>query len=221
MKKILAFLTALAASVLMGISAGAEEPADAKSYTLSETPQQNGIIKEEPADPAFWELPQVPAGQVLHREGTLTLKNTTGLTADMKLDTVSLPYDNPEALEYLNHLTITVKDGDHVLYEGPYSRINDEGGLRIALSLESGAVKTYTIGLRCDFAYTGNLAEASQYIDWMFSASAQADSSSPQPVQEQLPRGAMILLCVAGGLVILCAVIGGVRVFLKSRHQNS
>jgi hypothetical protein len=221
MKKILAFLTALAVSALTAISAGAENSADAKSYTLSETPQQSGVITEEPAEPAFWELPQVPAGQVLHREGTLTLKNTTGLTADMKLDTVSLPYDNPEALEYLNHLIITVKDGDTVLYEGPYSRINDEGGLRISLSLESGAVKTYTIGLRCDFSYTGDLTSASQYIAWMFSASAAADPPSPQPVQQQLPRGAMILLCAAGGLVVLCAVIGGVRVFLNSRRKGS
>ncbi len=219
-QKFMAGFLALSLAALLWIPATAEEPVIVKAYTLSETPQQNGVINEEPAEPAFWELPQVPAGQTLHTQGSLILKNTTGLTAQMTLDTVSLPYDHPEALEYLNHLTITVKDGDKILYDGPYSRINDENGLQIDLELESGATKTYTIQLRCDFSYTGELADASQYIAWMFSAASVTEETPTQPVQQQLPTDAMLLLCIAGGLVLVCAIAGGVRVYLKSRRHD-
>ena len=86
-----------------------------------------GMIAENPAQAAFWEYPILPAGQTKLTQGTLTIKNNTGRDATVRLEEVELPYDDPAALDYLAALTITIRDGDAVLYNGPYSAINDGG----------------------------------------------------------------------------------------------
>ncbi len=103
-----------------------------------------GMIAENPAQAAFWEYPILPAGQTKLTQGTLTIKKTRGGMPRCGSKRSSCPDDDPAALDYLAALTITIRDGDAVLYNGPYSAIND-GGLQLTVPVASGQMKSYTI----------------------------------------------------------------------------
>ena len=171
---------------------------------------------ENPAQAAFWEYPILPAGQTKLTQGTLTIKNNTGRDATVRLEEVELPYDDPDALDYLAALTITIRDGDAVLYNGPYSAIND-GGLQLTVPVASGQMKSYTISLHCAFSYEGDPAAAAKPLFWAFSAT----STVVENPGKQLPPISPLVLtmfCVAGGLVLICAVAGGYAAVRKGKH---
>ena len=174
------------------------------------------MIAENPAQAAFWEYPILPAGQTKLTQGTLTIKNNTGRDATVRLEEVELPYDDPDALDYLAALTITIRDGDAVLYNGPYSAIND-GGLQLTVPVASGQMKSYTISLHCAFSYEGDPAAAAKPLFWAFSAT----STVVENPGKQLPPISPLVLtmfCVAGGLVLICAVAGGYAAVRKGKH---
>ena len=100
----------------------AETPADA-----ARTLVWNGsALTSEDQTAAFWEYPQLTAGQT-RRNGGLTLINHSLGPVKVALDSVQFPYDNEEALTYLNALHLTIRDGDQVLYDGAFSRLGDDG----------------------------------------------------------------------------------------------
>ncbi len=120
--------------------------------------------------PTVWECPTLAAGESLTHSGILQLENRTDTECILSLDHVALPYDNDEALDYLNHVHITVKDGTHTLYDGPYSRINDKDGLSLHYTLSPTESVMLTVDLRCDYTFTGKITgfENGTLLDWKF-----------------------------------------------------
>lgn len=193
----------------------AEELSAVKEFTLLDNAGAS-VIEETPSDPAFWEYPTVPAGQTKRTEGVLTIKNNTGLDASVRLEKVELPYDDPDALDYLAALTITIRDGDTVLYSGPYSAVND-GGLNLTAQVPPGQTKSYTVSLRCAFAYKGDPVQVTDRLYWQFKATSTVIENPGKQPPAMSPL-VLTLFCVAGGLVLVCAVAGGYAALRKSRH---
>lgn len=186
-----------------GLCASAQTVAEKTLTVISEG--DSGRILTEPVDQgAFWEAPSLTAGQGMEN-GRLRFVNEDKAAVDMRLKAVVLPYGDEEALAYLSALRIRVAQGDRVLYEGPYSRIADADGLVIEeKQIARGESREFAISLYCAFTYTGEPVDAS--VRWDFEASpAAAEDTIPAPQQ---PVWVLVLLCVAGALVILCAVMG-------------
>lgn len=107
----------------------------------------------------FWEFPVLTPGQS-RNDGTLTLKSEIAGDAVIDMTKVTLPYDNEEALGYLNALHLHVVDEEgNVIYDDSYVHIadRDENGKMnvLKITLKGGESRTYHIGLSCDFGYTG------------------------------------------------------------------
>ncbi len=127
------------------------------------------VVSTEGGGYAPWEIPELGAGERLIEPGKITLKNLTAEEADVELAYVSLPFENANALIYLNHLNITVREGDETLYDGPYSRINDTDGLKFKRTLAPEEEVELTVDLRRDYypiQITG--FETCQAIEWKF-----------------------------------------------------
>ena len=92
---------------LLGGSAAAQEN-DQRAYVLMNQGEA-GVTLSTPEEPAFWEYPQIPAGQ-RRVGGILRLVNNGDKAANMVLSEISLPYGNDEVLAYLGHLNITVAE---------------------------------------------------------------------------------------------------------------
>ena len=196
-----------------------------KTITLT----AGGKITMEPeGQAAFWEYPLLQAGEV-RRAGTLRLVNAGDKAVNFRLSQIDLPYGNVEALTYLDALRITVTEGETVLYDGTYSRIADSDGLQLEMeNWQPGSERVLTIRLRCEFGYAGEPETVSVPISWAFSASYQTGDGEPSlpttpALEEKKPVASFIISCVAGGLVILCAVAGavGVTVRYKRRKKQS
>ena len=100
-------LTAVSLLCLLGGSAAAQEN-DQRAYVLMNQGEA-GVTLSTPEEPAFWEYPQIPAGQ-RRVGGILRLVNNGDKAANMVLSEISLPYGNDEVLAYLGHLNITVAE---------------------------------------------------------------------------------------------------------------
>lgn len=137
------------------------------SYTMSITSPQ----------PAFWEQPDLKAGETALNDGYLVLTNSTDEPQTLTFANVSLPYADKDALLYLNHLHITVSHNGEVLYEGPYSEINN-GGFATSETLQPQQSTSYTIRLYCDYTYSGEVPSDSKALDWNFSGKGQNSQSS-------------------------------------------
>lgn len=108
--------------------------------------------------------------------------------------------------------------GETVLYDGPYSRIAEEGGLKLSVeNLQPGEVREYTVSLYCDFTYEGDPSITAQQVYWRFQASStytvapEAPSPWDNPV---LP----IVLGTAGGLLVLAVATAAVRSLVRRRR---
>ncbi len=219
---------ALSAALLFclgGVPAAAEtQTVDEKTITFSET-ADGGVITAEPNQPAVWEFPVIPAGQA-RKAGTLRLRNDSSSAIHFQLKEIQLPYGDNAALAYLDALRITVTEGEQTLYDGPYSRIADEGGLKLDMKdWAPGAVRELSIALRCSFAYEGDPAQASKEISWVFAVSApgsqdnSADMSTVQPpADEKADMVTIVIVCVAGARLLLC-VAAGVVSFVRKRRR--
>lgn len=144
--------------------------ADRMYVTLSENENSKRLdVSSDDSRAVAWEIPTLEAGERLVEPGTITLRNLTDEDANIALDYVELPFDNANALIYLNHLNITVREGDAVLYDGPFSRINDEGGLALDYTLSPEQAVVLSVELRRDYAplaVTG--FENDTMIEWRF-----------------------------------------------------
>lgn len=163
--KLLAWFAAFLLITVLPVSA-----AEHQSVTLSQNEEgKQLLVSTENNRAAVWEIPNLKAGERLIEPGTLTLRNLTDEDANIALEYVALPYGDSNALIYLNHLNITVKEGDTVLYDGPYTRINDENGLTLDYTLAPNQAVVLTVDLRRDYtpiAVTG--FENGTMIDWKF-----------------------------------------------------
>lgn len=190
-----------------------------KIYTLrmSET---SGSIEVTPGGAAFWEYPVLRAGED-HVEGTMVVKNASDYTASMELLDIALPYGDAQRMAYLDQLLLTVKEGDTVLFDNTYSRINDvEGGLNIRLDqMAPGEEHTYTVKLRCRYTYTGDPAVDAVTMLWDFSARG---TTTTYEGPEGLPQWVQISLVGLAATIVLLIVITIIRAivrFIKRRKK--
>lgn len=162
--------------------------------------------------PVIWERPALLAGEYMERPSSLILHNATGKTQTVVLESVELPYNNEDALRYLNHLTITVTNGNEVLYKGPYSRINEkESNFSIKTELPTNSQIVYNIHLSCDYRYKGTGFGESDQILWKFRTEASTqdsvdnvedNSSFANPVILQVALAIVLTIFLAAALIL-------------------
>ncbi len=199
--------TVCLAAVLLLVGAFGVGAGTAQQVVLSEFGESLMLSAQQ--EPAVWEQPTLQAGEALATPGTLTLANNTTAEHTVTLDSVELPYDNTAALTYLNHLHLTVCEGDTVLYSGPYSRINDkDGGLVLSRRLAPGETATYTVGLRCDYTFTGDSTglENGTLLNWQFYTVVQTPANATAAAFSD-PALREVLLAVGAAAVLLAVVV--------------
>lgn len=196
--------------LLLSVSAMAQSNT---SQTIALTEQGDTVILSAQNPPAFWERPALKAGESYTAKGTLTLVNHTQTTRTISLDTVKLPYENETSLRYLNHLVLRVTEGDNVLFDGPYSTINDTGGLLLHRELAAGQSSVLTVSLRADYTCPKEGLAEGEWLDWQFYTFAE----TVQPVVERFKDPALLEIAIAAGAAGLLLV--GVLLFDKLRKR--
>ena len=185
-----------------------------QSYDLNAL-GDNTLVFTVKNEPTFWERPTLLSGEYSLETGKLIVQNNTSVEQKIGLRTVALPYDNEEALRYLNHVHITVSSNDTILYDGLYSRINDDVDFTMNTVLPANAAVEYTIDLRCDYTYIGDGFSSSDLITWEFYAVQEvvndADDSS------RFSNPALLQVLVACGVALL--LLAGV--FLYDSRKSS
>ncbi len=212
----------LSVVLMMGLSLTAyadpaEElaPADTltKTYSLHISPVQ-GFIDASPRTPAYWECPQLKAGED-YAEGTLVIRNSSEHTTSLQLTSVTLPYNDPAKLNYLDHLLLTIREGDKVLYHNTYAHINDaEGGFTLSLpEMAPGEEHIYTIDMRCLYSYKGDPTADTAVLNWNFEAkllrsetAAKTEGQWPEWVTVALITGGIALGVIALVLIVFLIV---------------
>lgn len=183
--------------------ASADTPADA-----TRTFEWNGTaLTSDDQTAAFWEYPQLSAGQT-RRNGSLTFINRSLGSVTVALTDVQLPYADAAALAYLGALRLTIRDGDRVLYDGAFSRLNDDG-LTEPVTVTGGETRRLSVELSCDFAYEGAASCGEQVLYWNWGTSA----SWYQPVLNMWTIWAPALL-----LIVVLIVFSRVR---RTRRVSS
>lgn len=207
-KRWMAVLGVLLYGLLFLMPAQAAEVRE-KTYAL-ETAGTKTAFRASREEAAFWEYPQLVPGQTM--TGQLTLVNRTGETSAVSLDGVQLPYDDVEALTYLNAVSLRVEKGDEVLYDGPYVRIADAHPY-ISAELEPGEGITLDITAWCQYGYDGDVAPG--LITWDFAAEVSAPWETPDPAE---PASWIFwVICAAVLIAVICGLIG---FFLKRRARR-
>ncbi len=160
------------------------------------------VIFTPKAAATFWEAPTLKAGEAPAESGQLIFHNRTSAVQKLGLKTVVLPYDNEESLRYLNHVNLTIQSGDTVLYDGPYSRINDDPTFKLTAELQPGDWVGYTVRLYCDFGYAGQGLAKDETIQWQFYTIAQADNTN----KEGFADPALLEVVLACGIALIVLV---------------
>lgn len=189
----------------MGIPVAANN--NSQLYELNKLGNNTLVFTAKNA-PTFWEKPVLKAGEYTTTSGTLTVRNSTSVEQNIKLRTVEFPYNNEEALRYLNHVYITIQKDSAVLYDGPYSRINDDRDFSINAVLAANTEITYSIEMRCDYAYTGEGLATDDLIEWEFYTVQEA---AEEPSSSPFSDPALLEVLVACGIAVL--LLGGVFLY--------
>ncbi len=216
MKRIIAYLCVLvllASLSAFGVAAGADQHIVLSTFGES-------VMLTAKNEPTAWELPTLQNGEALREASTLTLENATDTERHITLDHVALPYDNATALEYLNHLHITVCKGKTVLYSGAYSRINDKDGLKLDCTLAAGESVDLTIDLRCDYTFSGSATgfENGPVIDWKFYTVIRSEVPNKDKPSVAFDDPALREVLIAACLsVILLVGVGVYEIIRKKR----
>ena len=179
-----------------------------QTYKLTVLGDNTLVFSAEKA-PTLWEKPTLKAGQYTTVSGMLTVHNSTSVEQKIGLRTVELPYDNEEALRYLNHVYITVRNGSKVLYEGPYSRINDDRDFNLNMMLAANQKVNYFIDLRCDYLYTGDGLAADDLIKWEFYAVDETPDDTVKP--ESFSSATLLEILLSCGIAVF--LLGGIFVY--------
>ncbi len=217
MKKFLIFALCTLLLCLIAVPVSADDNTT-QTYTLNTLGDSTLVFSTKEA-PALWEKPTLKAGQYMTVSGILTVHNNTSAEQKIGLRTVELPYDNEEALRYLNHVYITVRNGSKVLYEGPYSRINDDRDFNLNMMIAANKKMNYFIDLRCDYLYTGKGLAKNDLIKWDFYAVEETPVDTAESTSFSNP--ALLEVLIACGIAAL--LLGGIFVydrFVKNRADK-
>lgn len=188
-------------------------------YVLSQQETSFSMSKEE-GDLTFWEAPDVITGQT-RDNGTITLKNDTDRTVDFTLASVSLPYDNAAALAYLDAVTITLKEGDRVLYCNSITRLMDSDRDAVQfLNVPPWESRQLEVSISCAFTYTGQLPSYSSLL-WEFRPNLheKVPTTTAEPMEAPTTFN-WKLLAETAGIVVLVTGIAGVCVWLVRRRNS-
>ncbi len=182
MKRVTAFVLCL---LLISLSVAAS-PASNQIIKLTAKGDVLNFVATEPT--TYWESPALRAGETAVINGTLTLINETDSPRNIYFENVKFPYQDAQALEYLNHLLLTVKQGDTVVYDGAYSCINNpDVKPQLGAFLEPQASCSYTISLRCDYTYTDEHYLGAALLEWTFSVETDPAPNFPTEETEKPP----------------------------------
>lgn len=188
-----------------------------KLYVLNIS-ETRGSIEATPATPAFWEYPVLRAGED-YAEGTMIIRNDSNYTASMTLNEITLPYGDSARLKYLDHLQLTVTEGEQVIYNNTYAHVNDEeGGLKLALeAMAPGEEHTYTIKLRCRYDYAGDPYADVAQVAWLFSASTQTTTYEES---EGLPEWARLTVIIFAVMIVLLILMMIIRAIVRAKKAK-
>lgn len=159
---------------------------------------------------AFWEAPQIGAGQSI--TGTLTVENKSKHQVQMQLETITLPEKNTAAWQYLSQLHITVMADSRLLYSGPYTGITAAALKMDYADMGYSRRVDYAVVISRSFDAQGAVVPVS--VPWNFTCAIR-NIPSDQPAE---PRsvGLLIVLFLSAALVIASvywAVVRRERVF--------
>lgn len=218
MKKIL--LSVMLIALLLCLAC----PVSALSKTQTVTISKLGNTVQPPVvsgEVTVWERPILRPGEEYTESGTLTIENKTDEPQTIELDHVALPFDNDAALSYLNHVYITVREGETVKYSGTYSRINDEGGLILSYTLPARTKVELTIDMRCEYTFSGSQTgfEGEDLIRWNFHhiANKTVTKEEEKPAAAFSDPALREIMIAAGTAVILLVGVGVYEVIRRRR----
>ncbi len=152
-----------------------------QNITLVEEDNVVTFITEKAA--TAWECPTLRAGEVRTVSGVLNITNETGRSQTVQLSSVDFPYDDAEVLEYLNHIYITIRQGETLLYKGRYSAINTTEESVINVDINDGSTCKFTIDMYCDYTYSGSRFADDYLLEWQFKSIPSEDE---QPTEEEV-----------------------------------
>jgi len=211
----LAAIIVVAVLVLLPLSVQADEfiLPEIKEYKISMTDGELNPIEQQPDEGVFWELPSLLPGQ--RKDGRLRIHNTCEVGLEVEMQPVLLPYDDETAMLYLMSLRTIIKEGDTVLYDGAYARINDDNGLKIKIDkLPAGESREYSISIQGAFSSGDELADLGGMEPWVFGAkysyAGARDWSQLMPVLIKI--GAIFV-----GIILVLILI---QVFIKKTKKK-
>ncbi len=202
MKRLL--LTAALAVLLCSLAFSAA--ADGMQHiTLSEF--DGALMLSAQSAPTDWELVDLKAGESPAESGVLVLENKTLQPRAITLSHVELPFEDAAAIAYLQNITLTVREGGNVLYSGPYTRINDENGLKFSYDLEPAQTVTLTVDAACAYAVDNTqIPEGGVLADWKFytvvTSAVDDDETMSSALSDPALREALVAVAAAAALLL-------------------
>ena len=210
MKRILVFLCLLLVLTLP-VSAASQQ------VTLTEF---DGTTMLKTEGVTMFEVPELLAGEQLTTPETLTLTNHSASEQRFVLEYVELPFENENSLAYLDYITVTVRQDNRVLYDGPYTYINDaDGGLSIDCLLAANESVTFTVDMKADFRLPDKLTglAADERIAWRFVNVVQTPAEGLENIDEAFENSSLREILIAAGIAVLLLAGVGVYEILRRR----
>ena len=216
MKKILIFLLGILLLCACFVPAVSAEGGTIQVYELVMVGNEPRINGGEIG--GFWETPTLQPGDYSVNRGSLALHNCTAQKQKIFLKTVELPYDNEEALRYLNHLQLTIYNPeDVVVYHGPYSEINNDPTFSLEAELKPDEWARFRIVLACDYEYRPEGALPTETILWDFGyETVTAPTAAPETPKFADPALSEFLWACGIAAVVLALIFVYTR-FLQKR----
>lgn len=174
---------------------------------------QSVSFSPDSLEATFWEWPELEPGQT--RRGLLGVSNITERTVAVYLNGVALPFDNEQALTYLNFVTITIKNtSGAVLFSDRFVRLADWKAEVGELAPQESV--TWIVEMHCDFAFDGEVVMP-QAVKWQFAGAPQGAMPMPVVPAAETPWVATIVAVVAAVVLIGCVAL---RWMPKSRKNS-
>ena len=148
------------------------------------------------AGDAFWEMPQLDAGQSV--TGTLTVENRSKHTVDMALAAIVLPEKGTAAWDYLATLQLTVQRNGETLFSGPYTEVTAKKPGIAAAGLSYSRKAVYTVTLSRGFESKGGVVAVQ--VPWQMTVTL-ADAAGRQPREGRHIALLVMLLLSAAALI--------------------
>ncbi len=200
--------------ILLSLSASAAAGNTTQVMEITDTDDTVVVAVTQPV--TFWESPTLRAGESVITDGTLTVTNTTDSSYGLSFRSVTFPYSDSAALEYLNHLHLTVKQEETVLYEGPYSEINTPDALALNTNLAPDESVVYTVSLKCDYTYTGTSFVNDTVLEWNFTVT-DLDTATPELPTESFHDPLLRQWLIAG---IITVVLLAITLYIRKQKTT-